>query len=67
VTLQTIIQGVAAEVAVTEALCGRGFSVSLISQIDKGSTASLKAFVERRPAEAFPCLILLHVLAVETR
>lgn len=44
--------------AVTEALCGHSFSASSISQINKGLDASLKAFAERRLAEAYPYLIL---------
>jgi len=44
--------------AVTETLCGHSFSASSISQINKGLDASLKAFAERRLAEAYPYLIL---------
>lgn len=44
--------------AVTEVLCGHSFSASSISQINKGLDANLKAFTERRLAEAYPYLIL---------
>src|SRR6187397_2117285 len=44
--------------AVTETLCGHSFSASSISQINKGLDGSLKAFAERRLAEAYPYLIL---------
>jgi putative transposase len=44
--------------AVTEVLCGHSFSASSISQINKGLDGSLKAFAERRLAEAYPYLIL---------
>ena len=44
--------------AVTEALCGHGFSASSISAINKTLDESLKAFSERRLADPFPYLIL---------
>jgi putative transposase len=44
--------------AVTEALCGHGFSASSISAINKTLDCSLKAFAERRLGEAYPYLIL---------
>jgi putative transposase len=44
--------------AITEELCGHEFSASSISAINKTLDDSLKAFAERRLAEAFPYLIL---------
>jgi len=44
--------------AVTEALCGHGFSASSISAINKTLDESLRAFSERRLDEAYPYLIL---------
>src|SRR5262245_31168003 len=44
--------------AVTEELCGHSFSASSISALAKTLDGSLKAFAERRLAEAFPYLIL---------
>ena len=44
--------------AVTEELCGHEFSASAVSQINKTLDANLKAFCERRLAEAYPYLIL---------
>ncbi len=44
--------------AVTEQLCGHGFSASSISAINKSLDGSLKAFSERRLTEAYPYLIL---------
>jgi putative transposase len=44
--------------AITEELCGHEFSASAISQINKTLDTNLKAFCERRLAEAYPYLIL---------
>jgi putative transposase len=44
--------------AVTEVLCGHGFSASSISAINKSLDESLKAFAERRLGENYPYLIL---------
>jgi len=44
--------------AITEELCGHEFSASTVSQINKTLDASLKAFCDRRLAEAYPYLIL---------
>jgi putative transposase len=44
--------------AVTEALCGHGFSASAISAANKSLDAALRAFSERRLAEPYPYLIL---------
>ncbi len=44
--------------AITEELCGHGFSASSVSAITKRMDEELKAFCERRLAEAFPYLIL---------
>lgn len=44
--------------AITEELCGHGFSASTISEATGRLDASLKAFAERRLEEAFPYLIL---------
>ncbi|HEY7580826.1 MAG TPA: IS256 family transposase [Acetobacteraceae bacterium] len=44
--------------AVTEALCGHGFSASAISAVNKSLDAALRAFSERRLAEPCPYLIL---------
>jgi len=44
--------------AITEELCGHGFSASTISEATAGLDASLKAFAERRLVEAYPYLIL---------
>jgi putative transposase len=51
--------------AITEELCGHGFSASTISEATARLDASLKAFAERRLEEAYPYLILyFHVAAV---
>ena len=54
------VQGVSARKvkAITEKLCGHGFSASAISSINKTMDARLAKFSERRLDEAFPCLIL---------
>jgi putative transposase len=54
------VQGVSTRKAkaVTEALCGHGFSASSISAINKTLDESLRAFSERRLDEAYPYLIL---------
>ena len=44
--------------AITEELCGHGFSASSISAITKRLDEELQAFCERRLEEAFPYLIL---------
>src|SRR3954453_2240515 len=44
--------------AVTEALCGHGFSASSISQINKSLDQALSAFANRRLSEPYPYLIL---------
>jgi putative transposase len=44
--------------AVTEALCGHSFSASSISRINKTLDESLRAFAERRLADAYPYLVL---------
>ena len=44
--------------AVTEALCGHGFSASAISAINKSLDEALLAFAERRLSEPLPYLIL---------
>src|SRR5512134_2886149 len=44
--------------AITEKLCGHGFSASSISAIDKTLDESLAQFASRRLAEPFPYLIL---------
>src|SRR5580700_6775850 len=44
--------------AVTEVLCGHGFSASSISQINKSLDEALLAFAERRLSEPLPYLIL---------
>src|SRR4029077_6431641 len=44
--------------AVTEVLCGHGFSASSISAINKSLDESLKAFAERRLGENYPYVIL---------
>jgi putative transposase len=44
--------------AITEALCGHSFSASTISEATARLDEMLKAFFERRLAEAFPYLIL---------
>ncbi len=44
--------------AVTEALCGHGFSASAISTVNKSLDAALTAFSERRLSEPYPYLIL---------
>lgn len=44
--------------AITEALCGHGFSASSISAINKKLDESLAQFASRRLAEGFPYLIL---------
>jgi putative transposase len=44
--------------AVTEELCGHGFSASSISAINKKLDGELKAFCERRLAEPYPYLIV---------
>jgi putative transposase len=44
--------------AVTEVLCGHGFSASAISTVNKSLDAALTAFAARRLAEPYPYLIL---------
>ncbi|WP_043700522.1 IS256 family transposase [Tepidimonas taiwanensis] len=44
--------------AITEELCGHGFSASTISQINKGLDESLARFANRPLKEAYPYLIL---------
>jgi transposase-like protein len=44
--------------AITEALCGRGFSASTVSAIDPRLDESLAPFAERPLDEAYPDLIL---------
>ena len=44
--------------AVTETLCGHGFSASTISAMNKSLDATLAAFSERRLSEPYPYLIL---------
>jgi transposase-like protein len=44
--------------AITEELCGHGFSASSISQINKGLDATLAKFAGRRLEEPYPYLIL---------
>lgn len=44
--------------AITEELCGHGFSASAISAINKKLDAALAKFAERRLDEAYPYLIL---------
>jgi transposase-like protein len=44
--------------AITEELCGHGFSASAISAINKRLDESLDAFAKRQLAEPFPYLIL---------
>src|SRR3954469_22909575 len=44
--------------AVTEALCGHGFSASAISAVNKSLDAALTAFANRRLSEPYPYLIL---------
>lgn len=44
--------------AITEELCGHGFSASSISQINKSLDATLAKFAGRRLAEPYPYLIL---------
>jgi putative transposase len=44
--------------AVTETLCGHGFSASAISAVNKSLDAALTAFSERRLTEPYPYLIL---------
>jgi putative transposase len=48
--------------AVTEALCGHGFSASSISAINKTLDESLRAFSERRLDEAYPILFSMPVM-----
>jgi putative transposase len=54
------VQGVSTRkvTAVTEALCGHGFSASAISAINKSLDEALLAFAERRLSEPLPYLIL---------
>src|SRR6201993_4137691 len=58
--IEMYVQGVSTRKvkAVTEELCGHSFSASAISALVKTLDGSLKAFAERRLAEAFPYLIL---------
>jgi putative transposase len=58
--IEMYVQGVSTRKvkAVTEELCGHSFSASAISGLVKTLDGSLKAFAERRLAEAFPYLIL---------
>jgi putative transposase len=44
--------------AVTETLCGHGFSASAISGMNQALDTALAAFATRRPEEAYPYLIL---------
>lgn len=44
--------------AVTETLCGHGFSASSISAVNKSLDAALTAFAERKLTEPYPYLIL---------
>ena len=44
--------------AITEKLCGNGFSASSISAVNKTLDESLQQFASRRLAEPFPYLIL---------
>ena len=58
--VEMYVQGVSTRKvkAVTEELCGHSFSASAISSVVKKLDASLRAFCERRLAEAYPYLIL---------
>jgi putative transposase len=58
--IEMYVQGVSTRKvkAVTEELCGHSFSASAISGLVKTLDGTLKAFAERRLAEAFPYLIL---------
>ncbi len=58
--IEMYVQGVSTRKvkAVTEELCGHEFSASSISAVVKTLDEKLKAFAERRLAEAFPYLIL---------
>jgi putative transposase len=58
--IEMYVQGVSTRKvkAVTEDLCGHSFSASAVSALVKTLDGSLKAFAERRLAEAFPYLIL---------
>jgi putative transposase len=57
---QMYVQGVSTRKvkAITEELCGHGFSASTISEATARLDASLKAFAERRLCEAYSYLIL---------
>jgi transposase-like protein len=44
--------------AVTETLCGHGFSASTISAMNHSLDAALTAFAERQLSEPYPYLIL---------
>jgi transposase-like protein len=44
--------------AITEQLCGHGFSASTISQINKGLDEALERFAGRALEESYPYLIL---------
>ena len=58
--IEMYVQGVSTRKvkAVTEELCGHEFSASAVSAVVKTLDARLKAFCERKLAEAFPYLIL---------
>src|SRR6187402_655587 len=58
--IEMYVQGVSTRKvkAVTEELCGHSFSASAVSSVVKALDARLKAFCERRLAEAFPYLVL---------
>lgn len=57
---QMYVQGVSTRKvkAITEQLCGHGFSASTISTINKGLDESLSKFASRRLEEPYPYLIL---------
>jgi putative transposase len=58
--IEMYVQGVSTRKvkAVTEELCGHSFSASAVSSVVKSLDTRLKAFCERRLAEAFPYLVL---------
>ena len=58
--IEMYVQGVSTRKvkAVTEELCGHSFSASAVSSVVKALDTRLKAFCERRLAEAFPYLVL---------
>ena len=57
---QMYVQGVSTRKvkAITEQLCGHGFSASTISQINKGLDEALERFAGRALEESYPYLIL---------